>query len=50
MDIQLSKGQLSKVIQLRGFIGAQLSKLAGLLIKVVVLLAKNILAPLATMT
>ena len=45
-DIKLSKAQISKIIQSRGFLGSLLSKLACPLMKVAVLLAKNILAPL----
>ena len=45
-DIKLSKAQISKIIQSGGFLGVLLSKLAGPLMKVAVLLAKNILAPL----
>ena len=41
-DIKLSKTQLSKMIQLGGFLG----KLAGPLMKVAMPLAKNVLAPL----
>ena len=39
-DIKLSKYQISKIIQSGGFLGSLLSKLAGPLIKVAVLLAK----------
>ena len=45
-DLKLSKAQLSKIIQSGGFLGSLLSKLTGLLMKVAVPLAKNILAPL----
>ena len=45
-DIKLSKTQISKIIQTGGFLGALLSKITGLLMKVVAPLAKNILAPL----
>ena len=45
-DIKLSKAQISKIIQSRGFLGSLLSKLACPLMKVAVLSAKNILAPL----
>ena len=45
-DIKLSKTQKTKIIQSGGFLGSLLSKLAGSLMKVTVLLAKNILAPL----
>ena len=43
---KLSKTQISKIIQSEGFLGSLLSKLAGPLMKVVVPLAKNLLAPL----
>ena len=45
-DIKLSKVQIFKTFQSGGFLGSLLSKLAGPLMKVVVPLAKNILAPL----
>ena len=45
-DLKLSKAQISKIIQSGGFLGSLLSKLAGLLMKVAILLAKNVLAPL----
>ena len=45
-DIKLSKAQIKKIIQSGGFLGKLLSKLAGPLIKVALLLAKNVLAPL----
>ena len=45
-DIKLSRGQISKIIQSGGSLGALLSKLAGLLMKVAVPLAKIFLAPL----
>ena len=45
-DLKLSRAQISKIIQSRGFLGSLLSKLAGQLMKVAVPLAKNILAPL----
>ena len=45
-DLKLSKAQISKIIQFRGFLGSLLSKLAGLLTKVAIPLAKNVLAPL----
>ena len=48
-DIKLSKAQLSKIIQSGGFLGALLAKLADPLMRVAVLLAKNVLALLATM-
>ena len=46
IDIKLSKTQLSKMIQSRGFLGNLLGKLASPLMKVAVQLAKNVLAPL----
>ena len=45
-DIKLSKVQVKKLIQSGGFLGKLLSKLAGLLMKVAMPLAKNVLAPL----
>ena len=45
-DIKLSKTQIKKLIQSGGFLGKLLSKLAGLLMKVAMSLAKNVLAPL----
>ena len=45
-DIKLSKTQIKKIIQSRGFLGKLLSKLAGPLMKVALPLAKNVLAPL----
>ena len=48
-DIKLNKTHLPKIIQSDGFLDALLSKFAGPLMKVTVLLAKNVLAPLATM-
>ena len=45
-DTKLSKAQITKIIQSRGFLGSLLSKLTGSLMKVAVPLAKNILAPL----
>ena len=44
--IKLSKAQITKIIQSAGFLGSLLSKLAGPLMKVAVLVAKNIVAPL----
>ena len=44
----MSKTQISKIIQSGGFVGSLLSKIAGLLMKVAVPSAKNILAPLVT--
>ena len=46
IDIKLSKTQLSKMIQSKGFLGNLLGKLAGPLMKVAMPLAKNVLAPL----
>ena len=45
-DLKLSKSQISKIIRSGGFLGSLLSKLTGPLIKVAILLAKNVLAPL----
>ena len=45
-DIKFSKAQIKKIIQSGGFLGKLLSKLAGPLMKVVMPLAKNVLAPL----
>ena len=45
-DLKLSKVQIKKMIQSGGFLGKLLSKLAGPLMKVVMPLAKNVLAPL----
>ena len=45
-DINLSKAQISNIMQSGGFLGSLLSKLAGPFMKVAVALAKNILAPL----
>ena len=45
-DIKLSKSQIKKIIQSGGVLGKLLSKLAGPLMKVALLLAKNVLAPL----
>ena len=45
-DIKLSKAQIKKLTQSGGFLGKLLSKLAGPLMKVVMPLAKNVLAPL----
>ena len=45
-DIKLSKAQIKKLMQSRGFLGKLLSKLAGPLMKVAMPLAKNVLAPL----
>ena len=46
IDIKFSKTQLSKTIQSGGFLGNLFGKLAGPLMKVAMLLAKNVLAPL----
>ena len=43
-EIKLSKAQIFKIVQSGGLLGSLLSKLAGLLMKVAVPLAKNILA------
>ena len=45
-DMKLSKDQISKLIQSWGFLRLLLSKLAAPLMKVIVPLAKNVLAPL----
>ena len=45
-DLTLSRAQISKLIQSWGLLGSLLSRLVGPLMKVVVLLAKNILAAL----
>ena len=44
-DIKLSKAQIKKIIQSGGFLGKLLGRLAGPLMKVVMPLAKNVLAP-----
>ena len=44
-DIKLSQTQISKIFK-SGFLGASVSKIASPLMKVAVLLTKNILAPL----
>ena len=44
-DIKFSKTQIAKTIQSGGFLGSLYSKSVGTLMKVAVLLAKNILAP-----
>ena len=49
-DLKLSKAQINKIIQSGGFLGSLLSKLAGPLRKVAILLAKNVLAPLGITT
>ena len=48
--LKLSKVQISKIIQSGGFLGSLLSKLAAPLMKVAILLAKNVLAPLGITT
>ena len=45
-DLKLSKAQITKIIKSGGFSGSLLNKLAGPLMKVAILLAKNVLAPL----
>ena len=45
-NLKFSKSQISKIIKSGGFLGSLLRKLAGLLMKVVIPLAKNVLAPL----
>ena len=45
IDLKLSRTQISKKIQSGGFLRSLLSKLAGLLVKVAIPLAKNALAP-----
>ena len=49
-DIKLSNAQLSKIIKSGEFLSALLDILAGLLMKVSVLLAKNLLGPLETIS
>ena len=49
-DLEISKAEISKIIQSGGFLGSLLSKLAGLLMKVAIPLAKNVLAPLGLTT
>ena len=46
IDLKLSKAQISKIIQFGGVLGSLLSKLTGLLMKVAISLAKNVLEPL----
>ena len=48
--LKLSKVQISKIIQSGGFLGSLLSKLAAPLMKVAILLAKNVLVPLGITT
>ena len=45
-DLKFSKAQISKIIQSGGYLGSLLSKLAGPLMKVLISLAKDVLAPL----
>ena len=45
-DLKLSKAQIKKMIQSGGFLGKLWSKLAGLLMKVAMPLAKKVLVPL----
>ena len=45
-NLKLSRAQISKIIQFRGFLGSLLSKLAGPLMEVAIPFAKNVLAPL----
>ena len=45
-DLKLSKAKINKIIQSGGFLRSLLSKLDGPLIKAVIPLAKNVLAPL----
>ena len=49
-DLKLSKAQTSKIIQSGAFLGSLLSKLAGPLMKVIIPLAKNVLAPIGITT
>ena len=44
-DLKLSEVEISQIIESGGFLGSLLSKLAGLLMKVAIPLAKNVLAP-----
>ena len=46
-DLTLSKAQISKIIQFWEFLGSLLSKIGGLLMKVAIPLAKDILVPVA---
>ena len=46
IDLKLSKAQISKIIQSRGFLESLLSKLAGPLMKVAIPLATNVLVQL----
>ena len=45
-DLKLSKAQISKIVLSGGFLRSLLSKIAAPLMKIAVLLAKNVLAPL----
>ena len=45
-DLKICKAQISKIIQSGGFLGSLLSKLAGPLMTVAILLSKNVWAPL----
>ena len=45
-DLKLYKAQIFKIIQSRGYLGSSLSKLAGLLMKLTIPLAKNFLVSL----
>ena len=45
-DLKLSKAQISKLIQSGGFLGSLVSNIASPLMKIAVLLAKHVLAPL----
>ena len=45
-DVKYSKIQIPKIIQSGGFLGSLLSKLVGLLMKVAIPVAKNVLASL----
>ena len=45
-NLKLSKAQIYKIIQSGGFLGSLLIKLAGLLMKVSIPLAENVLVPL----
>ena len=44
-DLRLSKAQIFNIIQSGGFLASLLSKISGLLMKIVVPLAKKVLAP-----
>ena len=48
-DIKVRKAQLSKIIQSCWCLSALIENYAGPLMKVTVLLVKNVLAPLSTM-